>query len=384
VLDVLGQWCAIHVLDDDGRLRPAASAQTHGAAERLLETPVRRSASVSGSRSLPSQLEDGKPQVIPDLVDGSARRVGLTIGQVRALRRLGLRRLMVLPLRIHGQSLGVLYVASVDATSTYTADDVALGTRVARRCAATLEYGRLHDSVERANQAREDFVAATSHELRTPLSHIKGFVSSLRTPDAVWDAETRDDFLAETEHEADRLTGLVETLLDMSRIDSGGLDPSARVAVHARTLVQSGVERVGASVGNHPLTIQVPDDLPPVWVDASQVERVIANLLDNAAKYSPPGEPIAIVGRPNADFVHVRIEDRGLGIPPEDLDRIFEPFFREPTGGFPAKPGSGLGLTICRSIIRSQNGRIWAEPRPGGGTVFVFTLPLAAANPGRT
>jgi two-component system sensor histidine kinase KdpD len=140
------------------------------------------------------------------------------------------------------------------------------------------------------------------------------------------------------------------------------------------------VNRVRTSLGDHSLDIRVPDDLPLVLVEALQVERVIANLLDNAAKYSPPREPISVSVRLAGDFITLRIEDRGLGIPPEHLERVFEPFFREPTGGYPAKPGSGLGLAICRSIIRSQHGRIWAEPRQGGGAAFVFTLPVATTS----
>jgi two-component system sensor histidine kinase KdpD len=134
------------------------------------------------------------------------------------------------------------------------------------------------------------------------------------------------------------------------------------------------------SLGDHGLDIQLPDDLPPVWVDASQVERVIANLLDNAAKYSPPGQPIGVVGRLTSDGVGLRIEDRGLGIPAEHAERIFDPFFREPTAGYPAKPGTGLGLAICRSIIRAHGGQIWAEQRVGGGAAFVFTLPVATGS----
>jgi signal transduction histidine kinase len=140
------------------------------------------------------------------------------------------------------------------------------------------------------------------------------------------------------------------------------------------------VARVRSSLGDHPLDVQIPEAPPPVWVDASQVERVVVNLLENAAKYSPPTEPIAVIVRLAGKAVVVRIEDRGLGIPPEDLERIFEPFFREPTGGYPAKPGRGLGLAICRSIIQSHKGRIWAEQRQGGGAAFVFTLPVAKSS----
>ena len=372
----LGEWCAIDVLDERGRVHRMAAAHVDAAKGQILRDAEQRSP--ASGHKLPRGLSQGKPAVIAALSEGSTRQAGLGVRQARLLRQVGLRRVLVMPLRIHGHTFGTLSVASEDATRTYSSGDLMLANRVARRCAASLEYSRLHESAERANQAREDFVAATSHELRTPLSHIKGFVSTLRTTDTVWDAETRGDFLAEIEHEADRLARLVETLLDLSRIDSGGYDPSPRTATSPAALVEAGVDRVRPSLGDHPLDIQVVDDLPPVWVDGSQVERVLANLLDNAAKYSPPTEPIGVIGRLAGDAVVMRIEDHGLGIPPEHFERIFEPFFREPTGGYPAKPGTGLGLAICRSIIRSQGGRIWAEQRQGGGAAFVFTLPLTA------
>jgi signal transduction histidine kinase len=368
----LGEWCSIEVVDGDGRLRQVAAAHLDAGKERLLHRLI--PPNIRARRRLTNALQMGKPLLVQSLA-GDYPHVNQR--QWRVLRVVGLERLMLLPLRIHGQTLGTISFASGDKTSSYSATDRAVAAEVARRCAAWLEYVHLREMADRADQAREEFVAATSHELRTPLSHIKGFVSTLRTADTAWDAATRDDFLAEIEQEADRLASLVQTMLDLSRIDSGGFDPTQRQATDVAALVQSGVNRVRSSLGQRALEIQVPTELPPVWADASQVERVIANLLDNAAKYSPTTEPIGIAAKLTGTFVAFRVEDRGLGIPAEHLERIFEPFFREPTGSYPAKPGTGLGLPICRSIIRSQRGRIWAAQRVGGGAVLAFTLPIA-------
>jgi signal transduction histidine kinase len=378
-LPLLGDWCAIDVLDELGYLRRAGVAQIKSItnqARRGVDRPA-----AGRAHRLPRALRDGKPVIIQLLANGATRGTGLRIREIHSLRQIGLNSVLVVPLRIRGQTFGTLSFASDDAKKSYVESDVALGMRLGRRCAAAIEYSRLYATALEAKRAREDLVAATSHELRTPLSHIKGFVSTLRTTDTVWEPETRDDFLAEIEREADRLARLVENLLDLSRIDLGGLDPAARIATPPAALVEGGVGRMHGSLGDHGLEIQLADDLPLVGVDASQVERVIANLLDNAAKYSPPGQPIAVIGRRSGDVVSLRIEDRGLGIPPEHVERIFEPFFREPTGRYPAKPGSGLGLAICRSIIRAHDGQIWAEQRVGGGAAFVFTLPVAAPNP---
>jgi len=221
----------------------------------------------------------------------------------------------------------------------------------------------------------EDFLAALFHELRTPLSHIKGFVSALRQGDVAWDEETRADFLAEVEREADRLAGLIADLLDLSRLERGGLD---RAPVPPAALVAGGLDRVRGRLAEHPVALDVPADLPPVWVDAAQLERVLANLLENAAKYSPPGSPIAVsAARLPGRQLELAVADRGPGIAPHLLARVFDQFFRAPDPTRPPVPGSGLGLAIARSIVLAHGGRIRAENRPDGGARLVVSLPLA-------
>jgi signal transduction histidine kinase len=377
-LPLLGDWCAIDVLDDRGKLTRCVAAHVDASTDKRLRRRYARPEN-QGHRLLRG-MRDGKPVIVSSLADGLTGGTGLGVHEIRLLRQVGLNQLMVVPVRIRGHTLGTISLAANDARRRYNESDIALAQRIGRHCAAAIECSRLYTTALQATQTRDDLVAATSHELRTPLSHIKGFVSTLRTTDTVWEPEIRDDFLAEIEREADRLARLVENLLDMSRIDSGGLDPAARTATPPAALVEGGVGRMRGSLGDHPIDIQLAEELPSVWVDASQMERVIANLLDNAAKYSAPGQPIGVVGRLTGDAVSLRIEDHGLGIPPEHMERIFEPFFREPTAGYPAKPGTGLGLAICRSIIRAHGGHIWAELRPGGGAAFVFTLPRATGS----
>jgi len=375
LLQRLGEWSCVQTIDEHGRLRQMATAHADPQKEQLLHQLLPDG--ITSPRKPLGLLDRGLPVLVENIEMDSTRTGVLGRRHVEALRMLGVQRVLLVPMRIHGQTLGVLSVGTGRGGLTYSQSDQSVADRVARRCAAWLEYVRWRQIAERANQAREDFVAATSHELRTPLSHIKGFVSTLRTNDAAWDATTRDDFLAEIEHEADRLASLVDILLDLSRIDSGGLDPAQRRPVAPVSLVAAGIDRVRTSFPDRRLELHVAPELPAVLADASQVERVVANLLDNAAKYSPQSEPITIEAHIDGRFVVFRIEDRGLGVPPEHAERIFEPFFREPTGAYPAKPGTGLGLAICRSIIRSQRGRIWTEQRPGGGAVMAFTLPMA-------
>ena len=226
---------------------------------------------------------------------------------------------------------------------------------------------------------RDEFLAATSHELRTPLAHVKGFVSTLRQADVQWDEATRQDFLGEIEREADRLARLISNLLDISRIESGGLEHAERAPTAPRALVTGGLDRVRLLLGQRRVAVDVPDDLPRVDVDSTQLEGVFANLLENAAKYTPPESPLRVSGRPVEGGVELRLEDRGPGIPPDDLERIFEKFVRGSTARA-SVPGTGLGLAICRGIVRANGGRIRAENRPTGGASFVVWPPLARAD----
>jgi two-component system sensor histidine kinase KdpD len=226
---------------------------------------------------------------------------------------------------------------------------------------------------------RDEFLAFASHELRTPLSHIKGFVSTLRQPDVEWDEPTRQDFLAEIEREADRLAKLIADLLDMSRLESGGSVTDDRRPATPAQLVEGGLERVRGLVGEHPLCVKLAANLPRLTVDVSALERVIANIVENAAKYSAPGGVITIKAAVVADALELEVEDEGPGIPDHDRERIFDRFVRLKTTG-PPVPGTGLGLAICRRLVEAHGGAIWADSGPRGAC-FHVSLPLKAAQP---
>jgi two-component system sensor histidine kinase KdpD len=219
-------------------------------------------------------------------------------------------------------------------------------------------------------------LAATAHELRLPLSHIKGFVSALRRTDVEWDIETRREFLAEIELEADRLADLVESLLEAGRPK----DLSARTAdlpfTRPATVIDGALHRVRGPLAERVVRRNVPADLPPVRVNVSQMERVLANLLQNAIKYSPSDTPIEISARiTRKDELELVVKDRGPGVPAADREEIFQPFFRSHTPGS-AVPGNGLGLAICQSIVLAHGGHMAVRDRPGGGAAFSVFLPL--------
>jgi PAS domain S-box-containing protein len=222
---------------------------------------------------------------------------------------------------------------------------------------------------------------SVAHELRLPLSHIKGFVSSLCRTDMEWGPLTRRDFLAEIDHEADRLAHLIEELLEPGHATGNALTRRRRPSVTPRALVLASLDRVRAELGSRAVQIDVPPTLHSLQVDAPAMERVLANLLQNASKYSPPNSPIGVSASVVGDALELRVDDRGPGIPEEDYERVFEPYYRR-RQSMTTRPGTGLGLAICRSIVTDQGGRIWTGGRPGGGARFTIELPVES-RPGR-
>jgi PAS domain S-box-containing protein len=225
-------------------------------------------------------------------------------------------------------------------------------------------------------QLKANIISLVSHELRTPLSHIKGYASSLLQPDVEWDPETQRDFIASIERQADRLARLIGDLLEISRLDAGGVTRLERAPVPPATLVERGIRQASPNARGHPITTAVAADLPLVLADLGHIERVLSNLVENAAKYSPPGAPIAIEVGCLGEGVVFAVRDQGTGLTDEEKSHLFERFYRSPRVKH-RTPGTGLGLAICREIVQAHEGTIWAESMEGEGSVFRFTLPRA-------
>ena len=258
------------------------------------------------------------------------------------------------------------------------AEDQQTLRRMAAAAARMLEAQRLTEQAARANELAEidhvrlALLAAVGHDLRTPLAAIKAAVSSLRQPHLRLPAEARAELLATIEESSDRLTDLVENLLSLSRLQAGALN------VHLDDVDLDGaVAQAVLSTGLRPARVQidVPDNLPPVRADAGLLERVIANVLTNAATASPPGSAIWVIADSPPGEVQLRVIDHGPGVPAEQQDRIFEPFQRLHDRSTTA--GLGLGLAIARGFTEAMGGRITASETSGGGLTMTISLPVA-------
>ncbi|MEU3085310.1 ATP-binding protein [Streptomyces massasporeus] len=260
------------------------------------------------------------------------------------------------------------------------AEDRRVLAAFAAQAAVVLDRRRLQEEADRArtlaegNRIRTALLAAVSHDLRTPLAGIKAAVTSLRSEDVEWSEEDRAELLEGIEEGADRLDHLVGNLLDMSRLQTGTVTPLIReIDLDEVVPMALGGVPEGSAV------LDVPETLPMVAVDPGLLERAVANLVENAVKYSPPGAPVLVAASALADRVEVRVVDRGPGVPDEAKERIFEPFQRH--GDAPRGAGVGLGLAVARGFAEAMGGTLNAEDTPGGGLTMVLTLRAAGTRP---
>ncbi len=223
-----------------------------------------------------------------------------------------------------------------------------------------------------ADELKSEFISIVSHELKTPVALIKGYVSTLRRDDVDWEGDVMKDSLEVIEEEADRLTELIENLLDASRLQAGGMELK-RSDINLQQLALRLAERFQTQTKEHEIIVDVPEDFPVVMADETRIEQVLSNLISNAIKYAPDGE-IHIIGQIHPDQVIICVTDEGPGIAVGDMPHIFDRFYRAHETSRKTK-GAGLGLYLGRAIIEAHNGRMWADPKTDKGARICFSLP---------
>jgi two-component system sensor histidine kinase KdpD len=284
-----------------------------------------------------------------------------------------------LPLRGSGKVLGVLAVEPSHRRRLLLPEQRHLLETFAGQIALALERAALAEEAERARVAaeteslRNTLLASISHDLRTPLAVIAGASSALNDTSTAFDEQSRRLLASSIENKAREMTQIISNVLDLMRLEAGN------VMLHrdwqsVDDLVGSALDRLTLQLADHPVELDLPPELPPVYVDGALMLQVFTNLLENAAKHTPPQTRIIVRASAAETYVRVVVDDTGPG-PPGDPERLFEKFQRGRDEGNTG--GAGLGLAICRTIVNLHGGRIEAARRPGGGARFTFTLPVA-------
>lgn len=224
-----------------------------------------------------------------------------------------------------------------------------------------------------AEELKSTFISVISHELKTPVALIKGYVCTIQREDAKWDSEFIKESLKVIEEESDRLSQLIENLLDATRLQAGGVTLKKSEFSISSTAKRIG-ERLQTQTSNHKIVVEIPENFPPIFADEVRIEQVISNLISNSIKYSDNGV-ICISGEERSNLVIICVSDEGEGIAPQDLPYIFDRFYRS-ADAMRNKKGAGLGLYLAKAIIEAHKGKIWIDTEHGNGAKICFSLPI--------
>lgn len=281
-------------------------------------------------------------------------------------------------------ALGVLALLPVNPRRVLLPEQLHLLETFAGQVALALERVQLADQAHQAEinaeneRMRNSLLSSISHDLRTPLAVIAGSASTLVEGGAALEEPKRKELAQAIYEQSRQMTQQVNNILDMTRFEIGAPQLN-RQWQPLEEIVGAVLNRMQSGLQGRKLTLDLPEDLPLVYIDGVLIGQVLSNLIENAIKHTPPGSPIEIESWASGDEITVSVVDRGPGIKPGDEERVFEKFHRGVTEG--AVGGAGLGLTICRAIVDAHGGRIWAENRLAGGAMFCFALPLGGTPP---
>jgi two-component system, OmpR family, sensor histidine kinase KdpD len=287
------------------------------------------------------------------------------------------RRVRSLGIDLAEQRVGTIVMVRKSASPEFGASEDRLVSALARQLRLTLERLRFQreanegEIFKRTDELRTALINAVSHDLRTPLSSIIASAGSLRQRDVKWSEDERIEVAEAIEGEAGRLNRLVGNLLDLSRIEAGNLRPE-KGWYDLRSLVREVVGRLRGIAPEHHIVTDLTAEIPPLHFDYVEIDQVISNLIENALKYTPPGE-ITVSLRVLGGSVEIAICDSGPGLAVADLPHVFDPFYR---GGGSVVQGSGLGLSVAKGLVEAHGGAIRVTNRSEGGARFAFTLPL--------
>ncbi|MEO8217309.1 MAG: ATP-binding protein, partial [Acidobacteriota bacterium] len=380
VAEILGDWSAV-ILRNPGssQLEVAAIYHRDMASLGLAWSYIYRQPLVFGEGTIGQVISSGFPSLTSNLESAPA-----TQSTTYHVSHMKPASLLVLPLRTRREVIGALVIAATDPEHQMTDQKLPLAELLAERAALAIENADLYTEqvearrkLEDLSRLKDEFLSIASHELRTPVTSIKGYTQLARTLINENDLKTAEEYLVVALDQIDRMSRLILELLDVSRIETGRLD-IRRERLPWSKFVREIVKHHHTYAGTRLFHISAVESDVVVEGDRDRLEQVLANLLDNAVKYSPDGTDISVKVRTEPDRVITAISDQGMGIPPDEIGQIFERFHRGRQVSSTNYGGLGLGLYISKQIVERHGGTIWVESREGAGTTFYFSLPFQA------
>jgi signal transduction histidine kinase len=371
---IVADWCVVDLIDD-GKVRRVSVAHADSQKETLARELDRHyPTDLDAPAGIANVLRTGVAELRTEVTDAQLATAARDGEHLRMLRQLGLRSFIIVPITIRTQVVGTIALITAESNRQYAESDLRIAEELARRAATAIDNARLYTEAQAAIAIRERVLAIVSHDLRNQLGVIALGAELLERKASTLSPDLKRpvDTIRRT---TDSMQRLVSDLVDMAAIQAGRFS-FERQAIDLQSILHEAGESHEALARAKGLILQPARAVVGVQVmaDRQRVLQVLANLLGNAIKYSDPGGVVSVNAEVSGSDVTIAVRDSGPGIPPEELDTIFEPYRTIPREG---KPGTGLGLYIASGIVARHGGRIWVEGNVGHGATFLFTLPRA-------
>jgi signal transduction histidine kinase/ActR/RegA family two-component response regulator len=368
-------WSEAIVRESGGLVRRLATSHPDPAKTALAQELQRRYP-LRDDKGAGLVLRTGEPLLLPRVDAEAFARIAQDADHLRLATSLGIRSYMAVPMRCDGEVLGVLTFATTESEREYGEFDLHVARELGRRAAIALRNAELLRSLKEADKRKDEFLAVLAHELRNPLAPIRNAIEIMRsggaaTPQLQWTFDV-------VERQVRQMTRLVDDLLDVARISSGKLDlrkERVEIANPMRMAVEACrpiIERSG-----HEITVRVPAEPIVVEADVGRLAQVFSNLLNNAAKFTPPGGHLWVTAEARGEYAVVKVRDNGMGISPDLLPKVFDMYTQLDAPRDRSQAGLGIGLTLVKRLVELHGGAVEAHSEgPMKGTTFSVRLPL--------
>ncbi|MHB8645365.1 MAG: sensor histidine kinase [Thermomicrobiales bacterium] len=371
----IADWCTVDMRTEGGAIKQLAVAHVDpDKAQWARELNKANPPDPDAPTGVPNVLRTGQSEFYPEITDEMLVAAAHNEEELTLVRRIGFSSAIVAPMRIQDETIGAITFVSAESGRHYTQADLAMAEEVANRAALAVENARLYSDAQRAIAVRDEFMSLASHELKTPVTSLKMYTQVLRRQaERRGETDVTERFI-KMERQIDKLTGLINDLLNVARIEGGRLEFLDEL-FDLNAVVREAVDAVQPTTAKHTITIEGDIDTP-IWGDGERIGQVVTNLLTNAVKYSPQADRVLVRLAREDERAIVSVQDFGIGIDEDHQPKIFDQFYRVSDPSEKTYPGLGLGLHIASEIVRRHGGTLGVQSAKNAGAIFTVTLPV--------
>lgn len=372
----IADWCSIDIVNSDGTLDQLVVAHKDPKKIKLAKE-IRKEypTDMTAASGVPRVLKTGKSELYKDITEEMITATAKDAKHLKLIRSIGFTSAMIIPLCVQNKAVGAITFVTSETRRNFEESDLIMAEELANRASLAIDNARLYKGSQQAITIRDDFISVASHELRTPITSVKIFTQVLQQHSQQIGDRKAETYLEKMDKQLNKLTELIYNLLNISKIQAGRMEFTQQI-FDFDSAAKDIIEVLQQGSTRHKIIIKGNTD-QKVFGDEDRIGQVISNLISNAIKYSPKADKIIVHLKTKGDKIQVGIQDFGIGIATEHLEKIFERFYRVYDTADKTFPGLGIGLYISAEIIKRHNGEVWVESNAGRGSTFNFTLPIS-------